>query len=119
MNTIETAKLTGIPEALLIRMRARETRTLKGGPPYCRKIRKNGTVVYTYNKRDVQAWMRLRSCLITAADAASILETSREEILKLYGIRGIEVTGKGKKGKLVIDNGKNVYIWVPKRKRAA
>lgn len=113
MNTTQTAKLTGIPEDLLVRMRARETRTLKGGPPYCRKVNKDGTVVYTYDRREVQSWMRLKRCLITAGDAAALLETSRDEILKIFGLRSIPLRAKGKKGTLIVDNGRNVYIWVP------
>lgn len=120
MNLRETAKLTGIPEQLLVRMRCRENRTLRGGPPYCRKIAKNGSVDYVYNRREVERWMRVRNCSITAADAASFLDISRFDLLKNYKSGSIEIRTKDYKGTLFIDNGKNIYIWIPlRRKRRA
>src|SRR6476661_1370263 len=105
MNTKETAKLTGIPEDILIRMRARETRSLKSGPPYSKKMDKSGAVTYVYNKAEVQKWLKFRRCLITAADAAVILNCAREDILAIYGLQSIPVRTKRYKGRLVVDNG--------------
>lgn len=114
MNTIETAKYTGIPAEVLIRMRARETRTLKNGPPFCKTIGKNGETVYVYWKKDVKQWMKMRRCLITAGDAALIMDIHREELLDIHGVTGIDIRRKKFKGKLIIDNPRNVYIWLPK-----
>lgn len=113
MNIHQTSKLTGIPESTLLRMRARETRSLKGGPPYSRKMGKDGKMTYIYNKAEVLRWMKYRRCLITAADAADILQCSRDMILSLFGIQTLEIKTKGCRGKLLIDNGHNIYVWIP------
>ncbi len=73
---------------------------------------KNGAMVYSYDAREVRAWMKLRNCRITAADAAEILSTSRDEIRKYSGVISKEVRTKGYKGRLIIDNAHNIYMWV-------
>src|SRR6266436_1554899 len=113
MNTKQTAKMTGIPEQILIRMRARETTSLKSGPPFCKKMGKEGEIEYSYHKADVQRWMKARNCLITAADAARILGCSREDILSIYGLQSLPIRARGFNGRLLINNGKNIYVWIP------
>lgn len=117
MNTIEAAKLTGIGPDLLVRMRARETRTLKGGPPHCKIQGKDGEPLYVYDKKQVMAWMKTRRCQVTAADAALILEMNREELLKVYGLTSFEVKRKGFRGRLIVNNSANIYIWLPLKQR--
>ncbi len=118
MNTAQAAKLTGIPSELLIRMRARETKSLKSGPPYAKTLNPEGAVAYTYSKADVERWMKMRRCAITAADAAVVLGCSRDEILAIYGLQSIPIKNKGYEGKLLIDNGKSIYIWLPTREES-
>ncbi len=112
MNTKQTSELTGIPPTLLRRMRSRESRTLRGGPPYRRSISKSGRMSYVYDKPDVEQWMKMRKCIITQGDAAMLLDCSRDEISGYYGLRSFEIRGKAK-GKLIVDNGKNMFIWIP------
>lgn len=112
MNTTEAAALTGIPAMLLRRMRSRESRTLRGGPPYEYRLSSKGTMKYSYAREAVEQWMKTRNCIITQGDAAMLLECSRDEIGDYYGLRSFEIRGKSK-GKLIIDNGKNLFIWIP------
>ncbi len=116
MNTQQASKLTNIPVSVLVRMRARQTMSIKSGPPFRKKMNKNGELIYEYNRVEVLDWLRHRVCLITAGDAAEILSVPREEILKYSGVQSKEIKTKEYRGKLVIDNGKNIYIWVPKGK---
>jgi len=114
MNTIQAAEFTGIPEFLLVRMRARETTSIKSGPPFCKKMGRNGEPLYTYSIRDLRRWMKIRKCLITAGDAAEILGISREDLINMHGLQGVDINKKTHKGRLVIDNGHAIYVWVPK-----
>lgn len=115
MNTAEVAKLTGIPQELLTRLRARESRSLKCGPPFCKTLDRTGPK-YVYDRKEVLKWMKLRNCLITAGDAALIKNVMREVILNISGLKSFDIRRKDYKGKLIIDNAKSVYIWVPKRR---
>jgi hypothetical protein len=112
MNTKQTEQLTGIPAILLRRLRSRESMTLRGGPPYRRRLTSKGTMGYTYDRAEVTQWMQLKRCLITQGDAAVLMDCSRDEISRYYGLRSFEIRGK-KNGKLIIDNGKNFFMWVP------
>ncbi len=113
MNTIEAAAYSKIPIEILVRMRARETTSFLGGPPVNKKMLKTGEVRYIYRKVDLTRWLKMRNCRITAKDAAIILGTSRDELLKRFGIQSYLVRNKKYSGKLVIDNGKSIYIWLP------
>ncbi len=117
MNTIEAAAFTNIPEELLQRMRSRETTTTLGGPPVKRTVSKMGEIRYIYEKRALKAWLKYRSCRITAKDAAIILGTSRDELLTRYGIHSYDIRTKDYKGRLVVDNGHSIYMWVPSKKK--
>lgn len=114
MNTIEAAAFTKIPIDILVRMRARETTSILGGPPVNKRMLNNGEVRYIYSKADLKRWKKMRNCRITAKDAAIILGTSRDELVTRYGIQSYLVKTKEYSGKLVIDNGKSIYIWIPK-----
>lgn len=116
MNIQQTSKMTGIPQHILVRMRARDTRTLISGPPFCKVIGKNGETRYVYHLSNVREWMRLRKSRITAGDAALILGVHREEILEYSGLRGFDVATREYKGRLIIDNARNVYLWIPKKR---
>lgn len=117
MNTKETAEITGIPAELLIRMRTRETRTRKSGPPYCKKVGKDGMPRYVYSKPEVRTWLKSRNCLITPADAALILGLHRDDILAIHGIRSFTVRKKTHSGTVVVDNSTRVYVWIPCQSR--
>lgn len=117
MNTAQVAKMTGIPEFILIRMRTRDTRTLKNGPPFHKKLGKKGETIYYYTQSEVKRWMKMRNCLITAMDAALILDSCRLDILDIYGLKSIPVCNEQYSGKLVIDNSKNFYLWIPKKQK--
>lgn len=114
MNLQQTAKMTGIPEGTLLRMRSRESRSLKSGPPYHKTISKDGEAIYLYKKEEIRKWLKIRLCLITAGDAADIMGISRDEVLKIFGLKGFNVKNGKIKGRLIVDNGKNQYIWLPK-----
>ena len=95
-------------------MRSREGRSLKSGPPYHKVISPKGEAIYVYLKREVLGWMKLRRCLITAGDAAQIMGISREEILDLYGLKGFNVECEDYRGRLIVNNSTNFYVWLPK-----
>ena len=114
MNVQQTSKMTKIPEKVLIRMRSRESQSLRSGPPYHKIMSSTGDAIYVYLKKEVQEWMRIRRCLITAGDAAAILGISREEVLEFYGLKGFNVQCEDYRGRLIINNGKNFYIWLPR-----
>jgi hypothetical protein len=113
MTLEETSKLTKIPEKILLRMRSRESRSLKSGPPYHKTISPEGAAIYVYVKTEVLKWLKLRRCLLTALDAALLMGISREEILDIYGLRGFNIKHKHCKGRLIVSNGTNQYIWLP------
>lgn len=114
MNTQECAEFTGIPAEFLHRVRTRNcTTTLFGGPPFSKRIDRNGQPKIVYNKAQVSAWMRKRNLLVTAAEAASILNIEREEILNIQGPKRFDL----KHGFLVVNPGKNQFVLVLRRKR--
>lgn len=115
MNLQETSKLTKIPEDVLVRMRSRESRSLRSGPPYHKVISSNGEAVYIYLKKEVLGWLKMRRCMVTAGDAAIIMGVSRNEVLDIWGLRGFNVCAGNYKGRLIVNNGKNQYIWLPMR----
>lgn len=112
MTLKQVSKLTGLSEELLRFMRARESITLQSGPPFCKTIDAFGNTKYVYTKADVMAWMKRRKFRITALDAAKILGISRYELLGVYG-HGVK-SWDSRKGKLVINAKKNIYMWYPK-----
>ena len=96
-------------------MRTRESNSLKSGPPFHKVLTVSGDLIYVYIKSEIVKWMKIRNCLITAADAAELMGISRDEVLAIYGLKGFNISYDGKlKGRLIINNGKNQYIWVPK-----
>jgi hypothetical protein len=115
MTLEQTSRLTKIPEKVLLRMRSRESRSLKSGPPYRKTISAVGETIYIYLKKEVLGWMKLRRCLVTAGDAAIFLGISREEILDIYGLKGFNINSRNSKGRLIVDNAKNQYIWLPRK----
>lgn len=118
MNLQQTSKFTKIPEKILLRMRTQVTRNpIKSGPPYHKKLGKNGQIEYHYDVNEVRHWQSIRLCQITAADAADLMGTTREEVLDLYGVRRFPVECDGYEGMLTIDNTNNLYIWIPKNKK--
>ncbi len=117
MNLAETAKKTGIAADVLVRMRARDTRTLKSGPPFHKQMGPNGEPVYVYNQLEVKRWMKFRRCHCTAGDAAIILGVHREDILDIHGVTGFDIRRKGFKGRLIVDNSRNIYMWLPQTAR--
>jgi hypothetical protein len=115
VNVQEVSKLTKIPVKVLIRMRLRDSGSLKAGPPFHKILNSHGELNYVYLKTEVKKWLKIRNCLITALDAAIILGISRDEVLNFYGLRGFTVQyDKNCKGRLIINNAKNLYIWMPK-----
>lgn len=111
MNTAQTAELTGIPAETLHRLRTRSsTTTLHSGPPYCKRIDKNGVYHYTYNKRDVLAWMKKRNLLLTAKEAADFLNITRDEVLAMTGVKRFDI----KCGFIIVNPGKNLFVMVLK-----
>jgi hypothetical protein len=112
LNITEVAKLTGLDAAILRGMRARETRTLKSGPPFCKTVDKLGNTRYVYKKHEVLKWLKRSHFAITGADAAAILGISRPELFAKYGHN--THSWKGPTGELIITIGKNLFIWRPK-----
>lgn len=112
LNITEVSKLTGLDVFLLKRMRSRESITLNSGPPFCKIIDALGNTKYVYKKSDVLKWMKRRRFRVTAGDAATILNISRDELLARFN-QG-QHSWEGKSGKLVINTGKNIFIWIPK-----
>ncbi len=120
MNTQQASEYTGIPFGVLVRMRARETTTRKSGPPYCKTFTKTGETHFVYSKMEIKKWFKVRrslNCLITAGDAALILDVHREDIMAISGVRSFTLKRKGRRGLLVIDNSRGIYVWKPKLKR--
>lgn len=116
MNTKQTAELTGIPAEMLHRLRTRNsTTTLHSGPPFSRRIDKNGVYHYTYNKTQILSWMKKRNLLITAKEAADLLGITREEVLAVAGVKRFDI----RCGFLVINPGKNLFIMVLKKTKKA
>lgn len=113
MNLQETSKLTKIPEDVLVRMRSRESRSLRSGPPYHKVISSHGEAVYVYLKKEVLEWLKIRRCLVTAGDAALIMGVSRDELLNIWGLRGFNIKYETFRGRLIVNNSKNQYIWLP------
>lgn len=107
MNTLETAKYTGIPMALLVKMRNRPTSTLNSGPPCYRTIDKHGTIKHVYLKKDLDRWMRVCNCRITAGEAAMLLAITCDEVYKLPP--GTYMLADG--GNLIIYPNQRVYIF--------
>ena len=117
MNVQQVAKMTGLPEKVLIKMRSRETVSFKSGPPFHKTMGKGGETIYEYKLKEVREWMRLKNCDITAGDAASIMGISRDEIKALHGVQALDVNDEeGYKGKIVINNPRNIFLWVPEVK---
>jgi hypothetical protein len=112
LNITQVSKLTGLNVSLLRDMRARETRTLKSGPPFCKTLDRWGHTRYVYKKHEVLRWLKRRHFAITGADAAAILGVTRRELLGKYG-NGVH-SWRGPPGELVICAGKNMFIWRPK-----
>jgi len=111
-NVKEAAKFIGMPQEILIRMRDCSTRREeKRGPPYC-KVFNDGYMDYVYKEKDLIEWLKTRNVFITANDAAFILQTSRSEVLKLFGLQRHKVGD----GELIIDVAKNFFAYIPKRK---
>lgn len=115
MNTLQASKMTGIPVDTLIRMRARDTRSLLSGPPFHKVMSKAGVPVYEYKAKELRDWMRIKLCQITAGDAANIMGVSRDEIMVITGVKAFRVKGEYD-GRLVINNARNLYIWLPTKK---
>lgn len=114
MNIQQTANMTGIPADTLIRMRARDTRSNLSGPPFHKTMGKSGMPVYTYKAAEVREWMRIKLCQVTAGDAANIMGISRDEIMVYSGIKAFKIDNEYK-GRLVINNARNQYIWLPEK----
>lgn len=108
--------MTGIPLSVLIRMRDRNNRSLKSGPPFHKVISKGGTPTYEYKAAEVRDWMRIKLCQITAGDAANIMGITREEILDLTGVQAFQIKNEYQ-GKLVVNNTANIYIWLPAKNK--
>lgn len=114
MNTAETAKLTGIPLELLIKMRNRnQTITLQSGPPYMKKVDKNGIPYFVYHKTQVMAWLAKRNVLITAAEAAQLIGVTRVEVLKIAGIKRFDF----RRYLIIVEPKKNRFLMVLKRRK--
>lgn len=116
MNIQQTSKLTGIPTDVLLRMRDRKNLSLLSGPPFHKLMSKSGVPVYEYNLKEVREWMRLKRGRITAGDAATIMGVSREEILGIHGVESFRIQNEYD-GRLVVNNTRNLYIWLPTKKR--
>lgn len=111
MNTFEAAKFTGIPEDLLIKMRDRPTSTLRSGPPYSKKVDKQGLVSYIYSKQDLKRWMKLGAVRITAAEASRLLGVDRKEIINIHQFVRIQIGPN--KGSVLIYPAKNIFLFLP------
>lgn len=114
MNTTETARFTGIPKDLLIAMRNRnQTVTLQSGPPYTKRIDKDGVPQFSYNKTQVTRWLAKRNVLITAAEAAKVIGVLTSEILKITGIKKFEF----RRYFIVVQPSQNRFVMVLKGKK--
>jgi hypothetical protein len=112
MNISEVANLIGLDIYLLRHMRARESITLKSGPPFCKTIDAVGNTKYVYKKTEVMKWLKRKHFRITAGDAAKILGISRDELMGDYR-QGLH-SWENPKGKLIVEVRKNIFIWMPK-----
>ncbi len=122
LTTKQAAKLTGIPEALLMRMRIRNASvSLCSALPFHRTILPDGEVRFWYSKSEVVTWMKAMSCRITAGEAAMLLGMLHQEVMNLsngsYPL---------KQGYVVVYPGQNIFVFrnnklakALKRKRAA
>ena len=107
MNTLETAKFTGISADLLVRMRYRPTSTLRSGPPYSKRYNRNGLLRIVYSKAEVKRWLKQKKFLITAGEAALALGVIRDDILSIRGVKRFDI----KNGFIVIRHQKTfTYI---------
>jgi hypothetical protein len=113
VNIEQTAKLTKIPIKVLMRCRSREGRSLKNGPPYRKTLTPSGELIFSYDRAEVKQWMKVRRCLITAGDVGQILAIDRDDVLAIYGLTTRVAVCDGFKGRVLIDNAKNQYIWLP------
>lgn len=109
MNTLEASEFLGIPANILAKMRYRPTSTLQAGPPFEKKYVK-GKPTVVYKMSSLKAWLKMRSCLLTAGEAAELLGVSRDEILNMVG--SYEVAG----GNLVVYPTRNVYLFQSQRR---
>jgi hypothetical protein len=108
MNTIQAAAYVGLTPEVLIKMRTRITSTLNSGPPFKKEIDGDGRTIHVYLKRDLDRWMRMTCCRLTAWEAAILLGISRLEIEDLPpGIYPLPT----KKGVLAIYPTKRVYVF--------
>lgn len=114
MNVQEVSKFTKIPVKVLLRMQVRGSGSLNSGPPFRKSISNGGELVYVYLKSEVKKWLEMRNCLITAADAGIILGISRDEVLAICGLKGFMARNGKYRGRLLVNNAKNLYIWMPK-----
>ena len=114
MNVQQTSEMTKIPVEILLKMRSRENRSFKSGPPFHKKISSHGEPIYIYHKKEVQKWMKTRRCLVTAGDAAEIMGISRDELLNIWGLHGFNVKFGTYRGRLIVHNSKNFYVWLPR-----
>ncbi len=117
MNIAQVARMTNIPVFVLARMRDRKGASLLCGPPFHKMMDAEGNLIYVYKIKEIREWMRWRNCQITAGDAAEILGCTRDDILKYSGIHSFDIRKKEYRGRLVMDRSKNLYIWMPVRKK--
>ncbi len=117
MNIAQTSKMTNIPMDILLRMRARDTRSILSGPPFHKVMGKKGEPIYEYKVKEIREWMRIKLCQVTAGDAANIMGVSRDEILAINGVQGFRIKNDYD-GRLVVNNARNMYIWLPTKRKA-
>lgn len=122
LTTKQASNLTGIPEALLMRMRLRNASvSLNSAVPFHRTLSKEGDVHYWYREAELITWMRTMSCRITCGEAAMLLKLLCEEVKNLP--RGSYPL---KQGFVVVYPNQNIFVFrnaklakALKRKRVA
>lgn len=114
MDIEQVSKLTLIPVEILARMRKR-----RGGPPCHKVLTNSGHVVYLYLKSEILKWLTGKTAFfITAGDAAELMGISRDAVMSISGFKGFDVHYNHIfNGRLIVNNGKNQYIWVPSRRK--
>ncbi len=112
MNIQQTAKMTGVPVEILIKMRSRDTTSMLSGPPYTKTLGKGGETLYVYNAAEVRKWLKIKLCQVTAGDAANIMGVSRDDIVAIHGIKAFKISGEYD-GRLIVNNTNRIYIWLP------
>ncbi len=107
LTTKQTARLTGIPLDLLIKMRLRNASvSLNSSPPFERILNRFGAVEYVYHKAKVEQWMKTKCCRITAAETAFLLNLTRLEVESLpAGSYSLNY------GSVIAYPGKHIYIF--------